>query len=154
MTIDSTTFCASDGASVGIYRADPPGSDPRPGLLMFPSIFGITAELESHADEIAATGVIVVAFDPFSRGDAGGLGEGDRQRAIERMAGVDFERMNRDFRELLAALKADSACNGLVAGLGICLGGQVTLHQAMNPTGRDKQKRHLEHSDSKDEGTK
>ncbi len=73
MTIDSTTFGASDRASVGIYRANPPGSDPCPGLLIFPSIFGITTELESHADEIAATGVIVVAFDPFSRGDAGGL---------------------------------------------------------------------------------
>ncbi len=130
MTIESTTFRASDGANVGIYRADPTGSSPCPGLLVFPSIYGVTAELESHADEIAATGVLVVAFDPFSRGDAGGLGEGDRQRAIERMADVDFERMNLDFRELLAALKADAGCNGRVAGLGICLGGPFVFNAA------------------------
>ena len=60
------TFTAADGASIGVYRADPPGPSPRPGLLVVPSIFGIS-------DEIASAGVVVVAFDPFARGDDPGV---------------------------------------------------------------------------------
>lgn len=128
---DGKTFTASDGASIGIYRANPPGADPRPGLVVFPSIFGVTDDLTTHADEIAATGVVVVVIDPFSRGsDPGGLGERDRERAIARMAGVDSGRMNRDFRELIADLKSDPACNGRVAALGICLGGPFVFNAA------------------------
>jgi len=123
MNSDPTLFRASDGADVTIYRADPAGTAPCPGLVVFPSIFGITTDLVDHLDEIAAKGVIAVAFDPFSRGtDPGPLGDGDHERAVARMSGVDFGRLNRDFRELLHDLKSDPACNGKVAALGICLG--------------------------------
>ncbi len=125
------TFRASDGANITIYRANPHGAAACPGLIVFPSIFGITAELVTHADEIAAAGSVVVVFDPFSRGeDPGPLGEGERERAIARMGGVDFGRLNRDFRELLADLKSDPACNGKVAGLGICLGAPFVFNAA------------------------
>jgi carboxymethylenebutenolidase len=131
MQPDSKQFTASDGKSIAIYRANPPGPDPRPGLVVFPSIFGITDNLVTHADEIAATGVVVVLFDPFSRGnDPGGLGERDRERAMARMADVDFRLMNRDFRDLVADLKSDPACNGKLAALGICLGGPFVFNAA------------------------
>jgi len=127
----SKIFSTSDGAGISVYRADPPGHGPRPGLLIVPSIFAITDELAAHADEIAATGVVVVTFDPFARGDdPGPLGDVDRERAFARMASLDFDRMNQDFRELLADLKSDPACNGRVAGLGICLGAPFVFNAA------------------------
>jgi hypothetical protein len=47
---------------VDIDRANPAGSDACPSSLTFPSIFGDTTELETHADGIAKTGVIVLAW--------------------------------------------------------------------------------------------
>ena len=124
-------FRASDGFEVGIYRAAPSSGARVPGLLVFPSIFGITDELAEHADEIAATGALVIVIDPFARtADPGGLGESERDRAIARMSGLDFARVTQDFRELLAALKSDSTCNGKLVGLGICLGGPFAFAAA------------------------
>ena len=131
MSLRGTTWQASDGAEIEIYGAAPPHEGTYPGLIIFPSIFGVTDELAQHADEIAETGAVVVSFDPFARGDdSGGLGESDRERAFARMAGLDFTRATADFRELLAALKEDPACNGRVIGLGICLGGPFVFNAA------------------------
>jgi len=131
MSVTGKTFRASDGAEIGIYRAAPSVDATHPGLIIFPSIFGVTGELEQHADEIAATGAVVLAFDPFSRcQDSGPLEEPDRERAFARMGTIDFGAVTRDFRELLAALKGDPACNGRVIGLGICLGGPFCFNAA------------------------
>ncbi len=131
MSLSSQTFEASDGAEVGIHRSAPDADDRKPGLIIFPSIFGVTDELVDHADQIASAGAVVLAFDPFARSaDPGGLGESDRERAIARMQGIDFGRITKDFRELIAALKQDPACNGRVVGLGICLGGPFVFNAA------------------------
>lgn len=131
MTLDGKTWRASDGAEIGIYRGAPAGGGTYPGLMIFPSIFGVTGELAQHVDEIAATGAVVLAFDPFARGDdPGRLEEDGRERAFARMGSLDFARANNDFRELLAALKDDPACNGRVVGLGICLGAPFTFNAA------------------------
>ena len=131
MSLRGTTWQASDGAEIEIHGAAPPHEGTYPGLIIFPSIFGVTDELAQHADEIAETGAVVVSFDPFARGDdSGGLGESDRERAFARRAGLDFPRATADFRELLAALKEDPACNGRVIGLGICLGGPFVFNAA------------------------
>ena len=119
MSLEGGSFRASDRADIGIYWAAASARGTHPGLIIFPSIFGVTDELVEHAEQIAATGAVVVALDPFARSDdPGGLGEGDRERAFKRMGGIDFARVTRDFRELLAALKQDPACNGRVVGLG------------------------------------
>ena len=131
MNLTGKTFRASDGAEIGIHRSAPEGDGRVPGLIIFPSIFGVTGELAQHADEIAATDAVVLAFDPFARSDdPGGLEEADRERAFARMGNMDFGRVTRDFRELLAALKQDPACNGRVVGLGICLGGPFVFNAA------------------------
>ncbi len=115
------TFSASDGAQLPIYRAAP--AAPSPGLVVFPSIFGVTPELQAHVDDIAAGGALVVAFDPFARGDAGPVSESESARAFARVQSLDRKRANLDLRELIDAVRADAACNGKVAVLGICLGG-------------------------------
>lgn len=125
------TFEASDGATIAIHRAAPDDSRSHPGLIIFPSIFGVTGELKEHADALASQGAVVLAFDPFARAeDSGGLGEADVARAFARMQSIDLGRLNQDFRELIDALKADPACNGRVVGLGICLGGPFAFNAA------------------------
>jgi len=125
------TFEASDGAAIGIHRAAPDHPGTYPGLIIFPSIFGVTEELAAHAGQLARAGAVVLSFDPFARAeDSGGLGEADVERAFARMQSVDFARLSQDFRELIGALKADPACNGRVVGLGICLGGPFAFNAA------------------------
>ncbi len=131
LSLEKATWKASDGAEIGIHRSAPAGGGQHPGLIIFPSIFGVTDELVEHCAEIAATGTVVLAFDPFARGDdPGALGEVDRERAFKRMGGLDFARVTADFRELLAELKRDPACNGRVVGLGICLGAPFVFNAA------------------------
>ncbi|MBW2282522.1 MAG: dienelactone hydrolase family protein [Deltaproteobacteria bacterium] len=131
MTLTGQTFRTSDGTDVAIYRSAPADDAPHPGLIIFPSIFGVTVELRQHADEIAATGAVVLAFDPFARcEDSGPVEEDGRERAFARMGTIDLAAVTRDFRELIAALKADPACNGRVVGLGICLGGPFCFNAA------------------------
>lgn len=131
MNLLGRTFEASDGTQIGIHRSAPHGQDRYPGLIIFPSIFGVTDELAQHANQIASSGAVVLAFDPFARcQDSGGLRESDRERAFARMQGIDFGRITQDFRELIAALKQDTSCNGRVVGLGICLGGPFVFNAA------------------------
>lgn len=131
MSLLGETFKASDGAEVGIYRCASDADGRYPGLIIFPSIYSVTDGLAGQVDRIASSGAVVLAFDPFARSqDAGGLAESDRDRAIARMQGIDFGRITRDFRELIAALKRDPACNGRVMGLGICLGGPFVFNAA------------------------
>ena len=129
--LDGGTWRASDGAEIRILRSVSPEAGRHPGLIIFPSIFGVSKELGQHCEEIAASGAVVLTFDPFARGDdPGGLEEPDRERAFARMGGMDFARANADFRELLAALKQDPDCHGRVVGLGICLGGPFVFNAA------------------------
>ncbi len=131
MSLLGRTWRASDGVEIEIQRSAPDDGATYPGLIIFPSIFGVTEELVEHVAQLAATGAVVLAFDPLARSDdPGPLGESDRDRAIARMGGADFGRMSRDFRELLAALKQDPACNGRVIGLGICLGAPFVFNAA------------------------
>lgn len=131
MSLSGPTYRASDGAEIGIHRSAPGDGGRYPGLIVFPSIFGVTDELRDHAREIAAGGAVVLCFDPFARSDdPGPLGEAQRERAFARMGGADFARMTADFRELLAALRADPACNGKVMALGICLGASFCWNAA------------------------
>lgn len=131
MSLLGMAFEASDGAPITIHRSAPAGHTDLSGLVVFPSVFGVTDELRDHVDRLAGTGAVVVAFDPFSRGDdPGGLGDGDIERAIGRMRSIDFGRLDADFRELIAALRDDPACNGRVVGLGICLGGPFVFNAA------------------------
>ena len=82
MSLQGRTWKASDGVEVEIHRAARDGEGTYPGLIIFPSIFGITDELAQHADRLAESGSVAVVFDPFARSDdPGGLEEGDRDRA-------------------------------------------------------------------------
>jgi carboxymethylenebutenolidase len=131
MDLGHSSWRASDGADLAIYHAAGEGSS-LPGLVVFPSIFGVTGELSEHADVLAAEGALVVAFDPFSRlGDQAGPRDQDQvSQAMSRLQDLDFERANRDFRELVAALADDPRSSGEVVGLGICMGGAFIMNAA------------------------
>lgn len=122
---------ADDDAELNIYCARGSG-DALPGLVVFPSIFSVTDELSQHIDEIAASGALALAFDPFSRcGDRSGPRREDQLgEAMTRIGDLDFARASLDFAGLIAAVARDDGCNGAVVGLGICLGGPFVMTAA------------------------
>ena len=65
MALSGNSFKASDGSEIAIYRAAPPAGGRHPGLIVFPSIFSITAELKQHADE-AGRDVSTIPVSVFS----------------------------------------------------------------------------------------
>jgi carboxymethylenebutenolidase len=96
------------------------------GIAIFPSAFGIGADLEQQMTELAADARAVAAFDPFWRGDAGFARTNEMPRVMARMQLLDRERAARDLRAVTRWLRAEAGCSSVIA-LGICFGGPFAL---------------------------
>jgi carboxymethylenebutenolidase len=99
------------------------------GIAIFPSAFGIGADLEQQMLELAADARAVAALDPFSRGDAGFARTDEMPRVMARMQALDRECAARDLRALIGWLRAEAGCSSVIA-LGICFGGPFALRAA------------------------
>jgi carboxymethylenebutenolidase len=91
-----------------------------------PSAFGVAPDLEAQMEELAAEARVVVALDPFFRGDAGPVPYGDMARIKARLQVLDRERAQRDFRAALAWARRQEGVASVVA-LGICFGGPFAM---------------------------
>jgi carboxymethylenebutenolidase len=100
-----------------IARRDGRGS----AVVIVPSAFGVAPDLEEQMRELASTARVVVAFDPFFRGDGGVAAYDDLPRVMARLAALDRDRCARD----LAAALAWTGTPAIV--LGICFGGPFAL---------------------------
>jgi len=124
--ISHLSLPVEDGAlSVSVARANGTGA----GIAIFPSAFGIGADLEEQMAELAADARAVAAVDPFSRGDAGFARTDEMPRVMARMQSLDRERAARDLRALIGWLRAEAGCSSVIA-LGICFGGPFAFRAA------------------------
>jgi len=99
------------------------------GIAIFPSAFGIGADLEQQMAELAADARAVAAFDEFSRGDAGFARTDEMPRVMARMQSLDREQAVRDLRAVTRWLRAELGCGSVIA-LGICFGGPFAFRAA------------------------
>jgi carboxymethylenebutenolidase len=98
-------------------------------LVVVPSAFGVGPDLEAQMRELAAYARLVVAFDPFFRGD-GGLAPYDAMpRVMARLGALDRERCAGDFAAAIAWARRETG-GAPVVGLGICFGGPFALEAA------------------------
>jgi len=95
-------------------------------LAIFPSAFGIGADLEEQMSELSERASVVAAFDPFARSAPGFVPYEDLQRVITRIQALDRERAARDFRAVIEWARKQ-APSGAVVALGICFGGPYAL---------------------------
>ena len=114
------------GGALRAYLAEPPtGTGPWPGVVLLHEILGLTRDIRSHADRLAAAGYLAVAPDLYSDGGA-------RRclvrtvRALNAGAGAAVQDIDTT-RQWLAA-RAD--CTGRVGVAGFCLGGGFALVMA------------------------
>ncbi len=107
------TICAGEGADL-------------PGLVVVPSIFGVTEDLTAQLEELAERAV-VVALDPFWRVEAGPISYADAPAALARMQKLDLAACYRDILTTLRWVANHPRTSGRVAMLGICFGGPFAL---------------------------
>ncbi len=108
------------------HLAEVGGSEPRPGVVLFPEAFGIGEHVIERARRLAAIGYVALAADPY--GD--GAQASDLPRAIELMSAVrgSVDGWRARARAALEALTAQPGVDrGKIAAIGYCFGGSTAL---------------------------
>ena len=116
---------ASDGHTLGAYRADPAGT-PTAGVVVIQEIFGVNAHIREVADGYAAQGYLAIAPALFDRSRSG-IELGYDEGAIAEGRGLAFA-MDPDLpvRDIEAAVKV-AAGAGRVGVVGYCWGGSLAF---------------------------
>lgn len=119
------TLTASDGFTLGAYRADPP-DQPRGGLVVIQEIFGVNHHIRSVCDRFAALGYVALApavFDRYVRNFESGYSPAEVEEARKFIPRIDWRAMLRDTAAAVAALQSV----GKVGIIGYCMGGTVAF---------------------------
>ena len=121
------TIRTGDGTPFQAYLA---GDTPsRPAVIMFTPIFGVDADAKTIADRWADRGYLVAVPDYYFRQAPGVLdrSESGRKSAMERWKALNVDRAVSDMRGLADYLLARPSCNGRLAALGFCAGGELAF---------------------------
>jgi carboxymethylenebutenolidase len=127
------SLTASDGFTLGGYRADPPGS-PKGGLVVIQEIFGVNHHIRNVCDRFAALGYACVApavFDRISPNFECGYSPAEVENARAFVAKIDWEAMMRDTAAAIDVVRGA----GKVGIVGYCMGGSVAFLAACNLDG-------------------
>lgn len=122
------TLTASDGFTLGAWRADPAGP-PRGGVVVVQEIFGVNSHIRSICDRLAAAGYAAIApaiFDRIERDFETGYSPAEIETARGLMARFDMQACLRD----VAAARDALAGSGRIGVVGFCLGGSVAYGAA------------------------
>jgi carboxymethylenebutenolidase len=119
------TLTASDGFSLGGYRAAPQGA-PRGGLVVVQEIFGVNSHIRNVCDRFAAQGYVALApavFDRIQPDFECGYSPDEVAHARTFIPKIDWPAMMRDIEAAIAAV----APAGKVGIVGYCMGGSVAF---------------------------
>jgi len=127
---------ATDGSGrFGAYLARPEGAGPFGAVVVIQEIFGVSPSIRAIADWVASMGFIAVAPDLFWRQEPGveldpDGGQGQWDRALALMNGMNQDRAVDDLKATLAAARQLAGANGRAATMGFCLGGRLAVLMA------------------------
>ena len=125
---EDITLQATDGMSFQVYVVGEP-RPPHPGVIMFTPIFGVDNDAKAIADRWAVRGYLVAVPDYFFRTTPGVLdrSENGRKAAMTRWKSLDVDCVMTDMTVLKDLLLSNPACNGELAALGFCAGGELAF---------------------------
>ena len=116
----------------GGYLALPP-SGKGPGIILVQEIWGVNAHIRAVADQYALAGYVVLAPDIFwrmaPRVDLA-YDDSSTAQAFGFYQKLDTDQAVADLADAVTALRALPECEGNVATLGYCLGGQLAYRVA------------------------
>jgi carboxymethylenebutenolidase len=119
---------APDGTPFQVYLVGEE-QPARPAIIMFPPIFGADADAKAIAGRWADRGYVVAVPDYFFRVAPGVLDRSDagRKAAMARWKSLDVDRTINDMAALKQRLLANPSCNGALASIGFCAGGELAF---------------------------
>jgi carboxymethylenebutenolidase len=102
---------------------------PRPAIILFSAIFGADDDMKQMAQRWVDRGYLVAVPDYYHRIAPGILdrSEEGRKAAVARWMAVDVDLVIADVRPLKDHLLSLPSCNGKVAALGVCAGGELAF---------------------------
>jgi carboxymethylenebutenolidase len=127
------TLTASDGFTLGAYRADPAGT-PKGGIVVIQEIFGVNSHIRNVTDRFAKEGYAAIApalFDRQQKDFQSGYTPDEIANARKFIANPDWDAMLRDTQAAIDALKGA----GPIAVIGYCMGGSIAFLSATRLTG-------------------
>lgn len=122
-----------DGLKIGCLLTGA-GERERPAILLLSEIFGVNEAMAQAAEALASAGYIVLAPDLYGRiapGTALLYSPEERELALALWAGLDPAQSLHDLGQLADFLRQMEGCDGRVAAVGFCLGGQLALLAAL-----------------------
>lgn len=131
---DKIRMTMSDGAEIGVYRAEPVGAR-RGGVVLLQEVFGVTEHIREMADDIASEGYEVLSPSLYDREHPGfeaGYTGPDLERAMELARKLHpFDLSLKDTQTCIDALR-DA---GPVFVMGYCYGGSIAWAAATRMDG-------------------
>jgi carboxymethylenebutenolidase len=124
---------ASDGFSLGGYRADPAGK-PKGGLVVIQEIFGVNHHMRNVCDRFAAKGYTALAPAIFDRAKPGvelGYDKAGMEEGVKLRAAIKLEDTLKDVQAAIDALQSA----GKVGIIGYCWGGSLAFLAAARLSG-------------------
>ena len=121
------TIKSLDGGKLDGYLSGP-ASGLGPGIVVLQEIFGVNAYMRSVVDWYADHGFIAICPDLFWRQQPGvelTPDESGRAQAMKLYQGLDRSKAVEDSAAALEFLRQHPSCNGRVAAVGFCLGGNL-----------------------------
>lgn len=116
------------------YLARPTGSVKTGGVVVAQEIFGVNAAMRTVCDRLAAQNLVALCPDLFWRQERNvnltDRTQAEWDKAFKLFQGFNLEQGVADLAVSIAHLRADDGCNGLVGGVGYCLGGLLAYLMA------------------------
>jgi carboxymethylenebutenolidase len=130
-----TMIAATDGSGRFMAHVVAPKDAPAGAVVLIQEIFGVNAAMRALSDWVADLGFLALCPDLFWRQEHGVQltdgSEAEWARAFELYKGFDAAKGVEDLKATLAAARAHPACNGRVATMGFCLGGNLAFRMAV-----------------------
>jgi carboxymethylenebutenolidase len=130
-----TMIAATDGSGRFMAPVVAPKDTPAGAVVLIQEIFGVNAAMRALCDWVADLGFLAICPDLFWRQEPGVQltdgSEAEWARAFELYKGFDAAKGVEDLTATVAAARAHPACNGRVATMGFCLGGNLAFRMAV-----------------------
>lgn len=115
---------------MGAYVAQPAGTGPHPGLIVFQEAYGVNSHIRNVTDRFAAQGFVAIAPELFHRTAPPGFegNYGDFPAVMPHVQAVTPEAAGSDVRAAYEWLCSNPSVNSdRISSVGFCMGGRVSF---------------------------